>query len=83
MVGKVQSKRLSNELSIMIRIKHQDFGIPVMTLANQYRKFSIIVPFIVIVREKPKSLRVRKAKLQRGVGVKRLQLGTKELPFVQ
>ena len=69
MVRKVQSKRLSNELSIMLRIKHQDFVIP--------------VPFIVIVREKPKSLRVRKAKLQRGVKVKRLQLGTKELPFIQ
>ena len=39
MVWKVQSKRLSNELSIMIRIKHQDFGIPVKNLANQYRKY--------------------------------------------
>ena len=39
MVRKVQSKRLSNELSIMLRIKHQDFGIPVMTLANQCRKY--------------------------------------------
>ena len=39
MVWKVQSKRLSNELSIMIQIKHQDFGIPVKNLANQYRKY--------------------------------------------
>ena len=65
MVGKVQS--LSNELSIILRIKYQDFGICVMTLANQYRKYFDYSTIYRHCKRKTKILEGEKSKITKRV----------------